>query len=106
AGAMAVPYANARWRSMGWVADGRHLLVRRGVFTRRLTVVPVAKVQDLEVSSTFFQRRLGLANLEVDTAGVALMGSIKAIDLEVDDARWLADHLSSRAARIALPDGV
>lgn len=104
--AMVIPYANARWRWMGWAADGRHLLVRRGVFTRRLTVVPVAKVQDLEVSATYFQRRLGLANLEVDTAGVALMGSIKAVDLEVDDARWLADHLSSRAARIALPDGV
>jgi putative membrane protein len=104
--AIVVPYGFARWRMMGWAADGRHLLVRRGVFTRRLTVVPIAKVQDLEVSSTFFQRRLGLASVEVDTAGVGLMGSIKTIDLEADDARFLADHLSSRASRIALPDGV
>lgn len=101
-----VPYGYARWRVMGWAADGRHLLVRRGVLTRRLTIVPIAKVQNLELSATFFQRRLGLASVEVDTAGVALMGTIKAIDLEGDDARWLAEHLSSLASRIALPDGV
>lgn len=106
AAGLVVPYGYARWRVMGWAVDGRHLLVRRGVLTRRLTVVPIAKVQDLELSATFFQRRLGLASVEVDTAGAALMGSIKAIDLEAGDARWLADHLSSRASRIALPDGV
>jgi len=42
----------------------------------------------------------------VDTAGLALSGSVLAIDLPQDRARHLADRLAETAARIALPDGV
>lgn len=99
-------YARARWRVLGWAHDERHLMVRRGVFARQLSVVPVQKVQDVTVRQTFFQRRLGIATVEVDTAGVTLAGSIKAIDLELPTAYRLAESLSEIAARIALPDGV
>jgi len=99
-------YARARWRVLGWAHDERHLMVRRGVLARRLSVVPVQKVQDVTVRQTFFQRRLGIATVEVDTAGVTLAGSIKAIDLELASAHRLALNLSETAARIALPDGV
>jgi putative membrane protein len=107
----AVLYGQARYRALGWAVDGEYLLVRRGVFDRRLAIVPIGKVQDVLVTETFFQRRLGLATVEVDTAGVAIPGSslssgVKAIDLTRDDARSLADHLMAAAARIALPDGV
>lgn len=99
-------YARARWRILGWAHDERHLMVRRGVVARQLSVVPVEKVQDVTVRQTFFQRRLGIATVEVDTAGVTLAGSIKAIDLELPTAHGLAERLSVTAARIALPDGV
>lgn len=99
-------YARARWRILGWAHDERHLMVRRGVVARQLSVVPVEKVQDVTVRQTFFQRRLGIATVEVDTAGVTLAGSIKAIDLELPTAHGLAKRLSVTAARIALPDGV
>lgn len=101
-----VLYARARWKILGWARDERHLLVRRGVFVRRLTVVPVHKVQDVTVRATFFQRRLGIATVEVDTAGVMLSGRVMAIDLEEATAFHLADRLAAVAARIALPDGV
>lgn len=101
-----VLYARARWRVLGWALDERHLLVRRGVFLRHLTVVPVHKVQDVTVRATFFQRRLRVATVEVDTAGVMLSGRVMAIDLEQATAFDLADRLAAVAARIALPDGV
>lgn len=104
--AAALLYARARWRVLGWAVDERHLLVRRGVLTRHLTVVPVHKVQDVTMKATFFQRRLGLATVEVDTAGSTLAGNVRAVDLATDRARFLADHLAAVAARIALPDGV
>ncbi|HLT95375.1 MAG TPA: PH domain-containing protein [Acidimicrobiia bacterium] len=97
-------YGWARWRALGHAYDEHHLLVRRGVFTRRLVLVPIHKVQDLTITATFFQRRLGLATVEVDTAG--LSGSVLVIDLERARAEELAEHLASVAARIALPDGV
>lgn len=86
--------------------DMSHLMVRRGVVDRRLTVAPIHKVQDVTVRQTFFQYRLGIANVEVDTAGVMGGGRILAIDLPVGRARELADHLAEAAARVALPDGV
>lgn len=99
-------YARARWKVLGWAIDDRHLLVRRGVFIRRLTVVPVHKVQDVTVRATFFQRRLAIATVEVDTAGVMLAGRVMAIDLDETRADDLASRLAAVAARVALPDGV
>lgn len=100
-----IAYARARWRVLGWALDDRHLMVRRGVVDRRLMIVPVHKVQDVTVRSTPFQHRLGLANVEVDTAGIASFG-VLAVDLPAEQARHLADRLAETAARIALPDGV
>ncbi|HEX2155035.1 MAG TPA: PH domain-containing protein [Acidimicrobiia bacterium] len=101
-----VLYARARWRVLGWSVDDRHLLVRRGVMLRRLIVVPVHKVQDVTIRKTLFQRRLGIATVEVDTAGTMLSGRVMAIDLETERAADLAERLTAVAARVALPDGV
>ncbi|MGH8912025.1 MAG: PH domain-containing protein, partial [Acidimicrobiia bacterium] len=105
---LTVGYSLARYRVLGWSADGDHVIVRRGVFSRRLSIVPIRKVQDVSITETVFQRRLGIATVEVDTAGIGISsaGEIKAIDLAREDARALADHLVGTAARIALPDGV
>ncbi len=103
---VSVAYARARWRVLGWALDEHHLMVRRGVLARQVSVAPVRKIQDVTVRQTLFQRRLGIATVEVDTAGVTLTGSIKAIDLDVATAHRLARRLAGTAARIALPDGV
>ncbi len=99
-------YARVRWKRLGWVADADHLLVRRGVVTQTLTVVPLGKVQDVAIRATVFQRRLGLASLIVDTAGTAAGGTVQVVDLERADAVGLAAHLARSAASVALPDGV
>lgn len=101
-----IAYARFRWRVLGWAADETHLVIRRGVVTRVVTIVPIGKVQDVTVRATPFQRRLGLATVAVDTAGVTLSGAVEAVDLELGTARQLADHLAAHAAHIALPDGV
>lgn len=98
-------YARARYRVLGYVADDDYLLVRHGVLVQRLNVVPIHKVQDAVIVETLFQRRLGLATVAIDTAGVAF-SAIRAIDLPRGEARALADHLMGIAARTALPDGV
>lgn len=103
---LTVPYARRRYRVMGWAENGEHLMVRRGVVDRKLSIVPIRKVQDVEVRQTFFQRRLGIATVMVDTAGLGLSGAVTAVDLDEGDAAGLARRLVGIAARIALPDGV
>lgn len=64
----------ARWRSLRSPSfrvarTPTHLVVRSGVLWRRTTIVPHARVESARVVEGPWQRRLGLATLELDTAG-------------------------------------
>lgn len=98
-------YARRRYEALGWLSDGHDLLVRKGVFTETVAIVPIHKIQDVAISETYFQRRLGIATVEIDTAGVTGR-SLVAVDLEVGVAADLARSLAMTAATVALPDGV
>jgi putative membrane protein len=66
---LAVATGLAAYRSLGHASRGGFLYARLGVAIRVTTVVPVAKAQSGSVRSSPFQRRAGLATLQVDIAG-------------------------------------
>lgn len=109
AAGLAIPawfWARARWAAIGHRLDEDLLVVRSGVFTRRTWFVPTAKVQAVGVRRTPFQRRLGLADLRVESAASA-DGTVVVIDLELDTAHALAERLSDRSSATAfVSDGV
>ncbi len=72
------------------------LFVARGVWRRRLWLVPLKNVQSLGLSRGPIQRRLGLATLAVDTAGASLLDSPRIVDLRSADAEALAAQISLR----------
>jgi putative membrane protein len=72
------------------------LFVARGVWRRRLWLIPLANVQSLSLSRGLLQRRLGLATLSIDTAGASLINSPRIVDLRADLAEALATEISSR----------
>lgn len=74
------------------------LFVARGVWRRRLWLVPLANVQSLSLSRGLVQRRLGLATLSIDTAGASLLNSPRIVDLRADAAEALAVEISRRRA--------
>lgn len=101
-----VVWARLRYAALGYRVDDRLLVARSGVLTRHTWIVPVRKVQAVAVSRTFFQRRLGIATLSVDTAGPG-NHRIRVIDLEEELARRIADALSHGSALAAVgSDGV
>jgi len=51
------------------------LVLREGVLTRKSTVIPYEKIEDLSSERTLFERMLGLATIEVETAGRSHPGS-------------------------------
>lgn len=75
---------------------GDLLFVARGVWRRRLWLVPLQNVQSLSLSRGLLQRRLGLATLSIDTAGASLMNSPRIVDLRADLAEGLAAEISRR----------
>ncbi len=76
-----------------WSFHDGNLFIRRRIFSQRLWVVPVERLQAFEINATFFQRRLDLCTLRVDTAGAGVLRHPKIIDMRLDDAEKLFTEL-------------
>jgi putative membrane protein len=88
-----------RYRNLAYAMGKRYLLTRRGWLGRSTHIVPIDKIQAVEVAQSPFDRRLGLATLSVDTAGQAYTGGGPQIsNLPVTEARAVAAALAHQAA--------
>lgn len=79
-----------------YAIDDDMLFISRGVWRRRLWLVPLRSVQSLALGRGPIQRRLGLATLAVDTAGASLIDAPRIVDLRREDAEALAAEISDR----------
>ncbi|MGV9010508.1 PH domain-containing protein [Brevundimonas sp.] len=90
-----------RWRRWGYAFTDRELHVASGWLTRTHTVVPVSRVQHIDVSQGPLERSVGVATLSLHTAGtesslVRLPGISRpraedirdAIRSRISDAPW------------------
>lgn len=57
------------WRRWGYAFSGSELHVEYGLFTRVHTIVPVLRVQHIDVAQDVLERLFGVARLIVHTAG-------------------------------------
>jgi len=57
------------WRRWGYAFTGSELHVEYGLFTRVHTIVPVLRVQHIDVAQDVLERLFGVARLIVHTAG-------------------------------------
>ncbi|MEM7338612.1 MAG: PH domain-containing protein [Actinomycetota bacterium] len=102
--------AFGRWHAvrthqhLSYAMDDTLLLVRSGVFTRRLQLVRLDKIQLVRSYAGLIQRRFGLASLVVITAGSGALGRVVIPDLSADVAAEFQARLASRARRTPLAD--
>ena len=88
-----------RWLGVGW---NEHVFVaRRGRVTRHLEVVPHARTQSVHLTQGPWQRRLGVATVQVDSTPGPVR--IRALHRPLDETRALAQEQSERA-RVARVD--
>ncbi|MGH9936449.1 MAG: PH domain-containing protein, partial [Blastocatellia bacterium] len=74
--------------------------------SRSTHIVPISKVQAVEIHQSPFDRRLGLATLNIDTAGQAYTGGGPQIsNLPIDEAREIAGALAHRASAMRYIEG-
>ncbi|QNM82205.1 PH domain-containing protein [Sphingomonas sabuli] len=57
------------WRRTGFLLDGDRLLVRTGWWRRQLRILPLAKIQSVEIAESFFGRWFGVTTLIFGVAG-------------------------------------
>jgi membrane protein YdbS with pleckstrin-like domain len=80
-----------RWRHWGYAFTGRELHVAHGWWAQVHTIVPVVRVQHIDVAQGPFERSFGVARLMLHTAGtdqtvVTLPGITRATAEEIRDA--------------------
>ncbi len=68
---LAWPLAHLRWLAVGWRQDSRHLLIRRGLLGLRTSFFPLENIQAIGLRRNWFQRRHGLATLQLQLASGA-----------------------------------
>ena len=88
------------YKGWGYQLRQHDLLVRRGLITREYIAVPLARIQQVDTSSSLFERLLGLTTLVVRTAGSrAARTRIPGLPTEVATA--LRDELSRKGDMLA-----
>ncbi len=80
-------------RAWGYAERDRDLLVRHGLLIRRLSIVPYARMQFVDVTAGPLERILGLATVQLHTAAAAT--DAKVPGLPPAEASRLRDRLTA-----------
>lgn len=84
------------WRRTGYVLDEDRLLIRTGWWRRRTLILPVRKIQSIDLTSNFISRRFRTASLAFGVAGGSGFSAHQIPAVEEEKARALRDQLLSR----------
>ncbi|MFG3341375.1 PH domain-containing protein [Glycomyces sp. NPDC048151] len=85
-------------RTWGYAERGQDLLVRHGLLTRRLSIVPYGRIQLIDLSAGPIERMFGLTTVQVRTAALGSNTEVPGLDPHV--AAALRDRLAVRAAEV------
>lgn len=107
--ALAVPAligATLKYTLYRWRLTGDELLLRSGVLSRRNRVIPLARVQNVEVRQNVLHRMLGVAELRVETAGAgaeaeAVLSVLGLAEAQAARVRLLAHRRASAPAAVS-----
>jgi membrane protein YdbS with pleckstrin-like domain len=89
-----------RYRVHRWEVTGEAVYTLTGWLTRTWTLVPIARIQTVDVTRGVLQQLFGLASVAVLTA--SSQGTVRVPDLELGVAQRMAEDLARRAE--AVPD--
>ncbi len=82
-----------KWQYRGYSIEDELIFVKQGFWFQKVSIVPIEKIQTLIIKESFFQRRLGLATLHIDTAASFLMNDCSIIDIDTEDAQLISEKL-------------
>jgi putative membrane protein len=90
--------SRAQYRGRGYAICGDFVHTRRGWLGRSIHIVPIEKIQDVEIVQGPIDRLFGLATIEIDTAGQIFTGGGPRIRfLPLGEALSLAHQLTQQA---------
>ncbi len=87
-----------RYRVHRWELSDEAAYTRTGWLTQTWTLVPISRVQTVDVTRGVLQQLFGLATVAVLTA--SSQGTVRVWHLEADVAQRVADDLAHRAEQV------
>ena len=97
---MAYIYAKAYVKKAGYAANDEIIAYRHGVIFHTISIVKVAKIQNISYTQTPFDRRNQMARITVDTAGSnPVSQDINIHYLDVDKVQGLMNKLSMQVSQ-------
>ena len=81
------------WRTTAYAIDGDRLLVRMGWWKRRITLLPLRRIQSITLHESFVTRRFGIASLAFGVAGGRAGRGYSVPAIPREGARGLRDRL-------------
>ena len=91
---MLVPYfvwVELNYHNYTYQFRKKRLVIKRGVLNKERTVIPYAKIQNINVNTNVLQRALGIATIKIETAGTNPWESEGIID-GIGDHRKFVTH--------------
>jgi membrane protein YdbS with pleckstrin-like domain len=87
-----------RFRVHRWEVTGEAVYTLTGWLTRTWTLVPISRIQTVDVTRGLLQQLFGLSTVAVLTA--SSQGTVRVWHLEADVAQQVADDLAHRAEQV------
>ena len=87
-----------RYRVHRWEVTAEAVFTRTGWLSRTWTLVPISRIQTVDVTRGVVQQVFGLATVAVLTA--SSQGTVRILHLEADVAARVADDLARRAETV------
>jgi membrane protein YdbS with pleckstrin-like domain len=87
-----------RFRVHRWEVTGEAVYTLTGWLTRTWTLVPISRIQTVDVTRGVLQQVFGLSTVAVMTA--SSQGTVQVWHLEADVAQRVADDLAHRAEQV------
>ena len=81
------------WRTTAYAIDGDRLIVRTGWWKRRITLLPLRRIQSITLHESFVTRRFGIASLAFGVAGGRAGRGYSVPAIPRQGARGLRDRL-------------
>lgn len=86
------------WRRTGFALDSDRLLIRSGWWRRRTLVLPIRRIQSIDLSQNFISRWFGTVSLTFGVAGGSGFAAHRIPALHEEKGRELREQLLSRLA--------
>lgn len=90
-----------KYRAWGYERQGEELRIAHGIWTRVETIVPLARVQHIDIAQGLLERRYGVCRLILHTAGT-MHNQVILPGLTRDTAEGLRDEIRARIRDDAL----